>query len=665
MTFDEARRTVGQLRLDISYHNHRYYVQDDPVITDQEYDSMKLTLTRLETAFPELIVSNSPTQTVGAPGSTLFSPVPYSVPMLSLSNVFSPGELETWLRKIWTAADVTLPIVAELKIDGLAIELEYRDGVFVRGSTRGDGTVGEDVTDNLMTIVDIPKQLLKPVSGTVKIRGEVIMPFEVFNALNDQRLTDGESAFKNPRNAAAGAMRKKDPQAAAERRCGMIAYQIVDALEFVKPATQIRVLQTLMEWGFKIDMNSRRCGTVQEVQEFVDKWETWRYTLPYATDGVVLKVDSLAHQDVLGANSGSPRWATAYKYPPEQAETTLLDIEVTVGRTGALTPTAIFEPVELAGTTVTRAQLHNEEIIRVRDIRIGDRIIVQKAGEIIPEVVRSLPEKRNGLSVSYTFPTSCPVCGTIVEPTPGEAVIRCHNSLCPARRLSTLIHFAKRDTMDIDGLGPALVETLVETDLVKTPADFYYLTMEDLVGKAMLGEKTARNLLNAIEESKQRPLSRLLFALGIRYASEGTGKRLAKAFNSLHEIRNASEAQFMAIPDIGPKTARSLFEFFQNPNNQDIITLLNIAGVNIESSPAGPVVSPLNDQTFVLTGGLETMTRNEAKSRIEALGGKVGNSVGKKTDYVVVGRDPGSKYDKAQTLGIPMLTEHELLDMLG
>ena len=664
----DPRQRVEELRRIIEYHNYRYYVLDKPEISDAEYDALMRELERLEEAHPELVTPDSPTQRVGGEPLEAFATVEHPIPLLSLANAFTEEELFHFDRRVRElTGEAKVEYVLELKIDGLAVALTYEGGIFVRGATRGDGYRGEDITANLKTIRSLPLRLQGEYPPLLEVRGEVFMPVAAYRRLNAEREARGEEPFANPRNAAAGSVRQLDPRIAASRSLDIFVYGIGIARgrEF---HTHSEVLAFLQEAGFKVNGHYVLCQGIEEVLAAVRRWDPQRRRdLPYEIDGLVIKVNSLALQERLGATAKSPRWAIAYKFPAEQAVTTVKDIIVSVGRTGVLTPTAVLEPVRLAGTTVGRAALHNLDYIREKDIRLGDRVVVQKAGDIIPEVVAVLLEARTGEEKEFQMPERCPACGAEVVRLPGEAAHRCTGLACPAQLQEGLLHFASRDAMAIDGLGPALIRQLVERGLVKTPADLYRLTREDLVGLERMGEKSAANLLAAIEASKKRPWDRLLFGLGIRYVGSRMAQLLAGHYPSLRALMGAGEEELTAIPEIGPKVAASIVRFFAEPQNQAVIAALEKAGVNTggkgEEREAGP--KPLAGKAFVLTGTLARFTRSEAKELLESLGAQVRGSVSAKTDYVVVGANPGSKLTRARELGIPVLTEEEFEKLLA
>lgn len=665
MSQDVAAR-AAELRRKLEYHNWRYYVLDDPVITDSEYDRLLRELIELEEKYPELRTPDSPTQRVGGAPRPEFGTVVHRVPMFSLANAYSEEELRDFDRRVRDlAGEVKVEYVVELKIDGLAVSLTYENGVFVQGATRGDGVTGEDITANLRTVRSLPLRLREEAGPPplLEVRGEVFMPKQAFLELNARREEEGEPLFANPRNAAAGSLRQLDPKVTAERSLDTFLYGL-GAMEGLELSTHWELLAFLRRAGFKVNPHIRLCSNIEEAIEYCLNWRERRAELPYPIDGLVLKVNSLELQRALGTTAKSPRWAVAYKFPAEQAETRLKEIVVSVGRTGVLTPTAVFDPpVKLAGTTVSRAVLHNEEIIHERDIRVGDIVLVEKAGDIIPEVVASRPERRTGEEKVFTMPKKCPACGAEVVRLPGEVAHRCPNVSCPARLRESLIHFGSRAAMDIDGLGPAVINQLLERGLVKNVADLYRLQAEELAKLPRFGAKSAANLIAALEESKSRSWDRLLYALGIRYVGATVAKTLAAHFPDLHSLMAATKDELTAIPGIGEKVAASLVEFFAEPQNRATIERLAEAGVNM-SGQRKERAGPLSGKTFVLTGTLAGFTRAEAQAAIEARGGRVAGSVSRATDYVVVGEKPGSKLEKARALGVPVLSEEEFKKLL-
>lgn len=653
------REEMKQLRETLNAHGYRYYVLDDPQISDYEYDHMLRRLEDLEREHPEEITPDSPTQRVGGPTLSEFAPVEHPVPLESLQDVFNGGEVEEFLERVaGTFPDAEYSV--EPKVDGLSVALEYRDGVFVRGATRGDGRVGEDVTENLRTIRSIPMTLPEKLPRLI-VRGEVYMARSVFEEINARRELEGKPLMANPRNAAAGSLRQLDPKVAAQRRLDIAVFnlQLAEGRTF---ASHTETLDYLKDQHFKV-ISGRRLRRLPEILEEIERLNDTRMERPFDMDGAVIKLNSLADREVLGSTAKCPKWAIAYKYPPEKKPAKVLDIVVQIGRTGVLTPKAVLSPVRLAGTTVTNATLHNQDYITQKDIRIGDTVIVQKAGEIIPEVVEVVPGERPETAQPYFLPDTCPVCGAPVTRDPDGAAVRCTGAECPAQLLRNLTHFASRNAMDIDGLGPAVMNQLIESGLVKTAADLYGLRAEEIARLDRMGAKSAQNAVEAIAKSRENDLWRLLFALGIRQVGEKAAKVLAARFGSFDALANASEEELTAIDDVGPITARYLREWLESPQSKDLIARLKVAGVNMESRTK-PVDSRFAGQTFVLTGALTHFTRDEAAEMIEQRGGKAAGSVSKKTTCVVAGENAGSKLKKAQELQIPVLTEEEFLALL-
>lgn len=653
------REEMKQLRETLNAHGYRYYVLDDPQISDYEYDHMLRRLEDLEREHPEEITPDSPTQRVGGPTLSEFAPVEHPVPLESLQDVFNGGEVEEFLERVaGTFPDAEYSV--EPKVDGLSVALEYRDGVFVRGATRGDGRVGEDVTENLRTIRSIPMTLPEKLPRLI-VRGEVYMARSVFEEINARRELEGKPLMANPRNAAAGSLRQLDPKVAAQRRLDIAVFnlQLAEGRTF---ASHTETLDYLKDQHFKV-ISGRRLRRLPEILEEIERLNDTRMERPFDMDGAVIKLNSLADREVLGSTAKCPKWAIAYKYPPEKKPAKVLNIVVQVGRTGVLTPKAVLSPVRLAGTTVTNATLHNQDYITQKDIRIGDTVIVQKAGEIIPEVVEVVPGERPETAQPYLLPDTCPVCGAPVTRDPDGAAVRCTGAECPAQLLRNLTHFASRNAMDIDGLGPAVMNQLIESGLVKTAADLYGLRAEEIAQLDRMGAKSAQNAVEAIAKSRENDLWRLLFALGIRQVGEKAAKVLAARFGSFDALANASEEELTAIDDVGPITARYLREWLESPQSKDLIARLKVAGVNMESRTK-PVDSRFAGQTFVLTGALTRFTRDEAAEMIEQRGGKAAGSVSKKTTCVVAGENAGSKLKKAQELQIPVLTEEEFLALL-
>ncbi len=656
----DIKARAEELRGTLNEHNYRYYVLDAPTISDFEYDRLLRELEDLETAHPELVTPDSPTQRVGGKALDSFQQVVHRVPLQSLQDVFSPDELLDFDRRVRESAD-SPEYLLEPKVDGLSVALEYVDGVFVRGATRGDGQVGEDVTENLRTIKSIPMRL-KDAPAELIVRGEVYMPRKTFEKLNGERELRGEALFANPRNAAAGSMRQLDPKIAAARGLDMVVFNI-QYTDYAPFSTDSAALDWLRSLRFKV-IDYQLSGDMGEIQSAIFALGDQREKYPFDIDGAVVKVNSLSQRDGLGETAKFPRWAAAYKYPPEQKESVVEDIVVQVGRTGVLTPKAVVAPVRLAGTTVTNATLHNQDFITEKDIRIGDTVIVQKAGEIIPEIVSVVKEKRPEGTQPYQLPAVCPVCGAAVVRDEDGAHIRCTGAECPAQLLRNLTHFASRDAMDIEGLGPAVVEGLVNAGMVKTPADLYRLDRDKVAELERMGKKSADNLLAAIEKSKGNDLSKLLFAFGIRQVGQKAGKILAARFGSLDALARASEEELTEINDVGGITAKYLTEWFAAPQSQHLIAELKEAGVNMDSQ-AAPVGDRLAGITFVLTGELSACSRKEAGEKLEALGAKVSGSVSKKTGCVVAGEAAGSKLRKAQELGVPVLDEGQFLILVG
>lgn len=655
-----AQERLNQLRREIERHNWLYHVKDAPEISDAQYDGLMRELVKLEGLYPDLVTSDSPSQRVGGTLLEGFATVVHPSPMLSLDNAFSAEDLRAFDQRLYRLLGVRPAYVVELKIDGLAVALEYEDGVFVRGATRGDGSVGEDITANLRTIRALPLRLKEPAS--IRVRGEAFMPKSAFAALNEVREEQGFPLFANPRNAAAGSLRQLDPQIAASRQLDLFVYTLEQAHEHGDSHWQ--AMAWLENAGFKVNPLRRRFEDIEAVIEYIEIWRTKRMELPYATDGMVIKVDNLDLQDQAGITAKSPRWAVAWKFPAEQGQSRILDITLNVGRTGAITPTAELEPVQLAGTTVSRASLHNEDYIRDKDIRIGDLVIVQKAGDIIPEIVAPLPEKREGTERIWQPPVQCPACGSKSVRVEGEAARRCPNPGCPAQIRERVIHFASRAAMDIDGLGPAVVDTFFRSELIKDVADLYTLKAEDIQELERMGKKSAANLIAAIQATKERPLERLLFGLGIRFVGAKAAKLLAGHFGSIDALLTAGAEELTAVPEIGEKIAESVVRELADPDMLELIHRLKEAGVNTIQKQAA-TDGFLTGKTFVLTGTLAGMTRDQAQKLIEDQGGKVTGSVSAKTDYVIAGEKAGSKLDKAQSLGIAILDEGQFLALLG
>jgi len=662
----QASERIDRLRRELDDHNYRYYVLDDPIVSDAEYDRLLRELQALEADHPDLITPDSPTQRVGAQPSAGFSTVEHRVAMLSLANAFSEEEVAEFDRRIRDRLDrEPIHYMAEPKLDGAAIALRYEKGELVLAATRGDGSKGEDVTANIRTINAIPLRLrgANP-PDELEVRGEIFMTRSGFDRLNRGLSEAGEKLFVNPRNAAAGSLRQLDPAVTARRPLRFYCYgsASTDGL----PERHSEILARLKDYGLPISPEVRTVTGLKGLLAYYDEIGKKRAELDYDIDGVVYKVDDLEQQSELGFVSRAPRWALAHKFPAQEETTRLIDIEVQVGRTGALTPVARLEPVFVGGVTVTNATLHNADEIKRKDVRPGDTVVVRRAGDVIPEVVRSIPEKRPANTQPWNMPTECPACGSAVEQVEGEAVARCTGGLvCPAQRKRALEHFASRGAMDIDGLGTRLIEQLVEQDLVHSPADLYALTQETLAGLERLADKSAANLVQALENSKQVSLGRLLFALGIREVGEVTAANLARHFGTLEALSAASVEDLEAVADVGPIMARHVHAFFEEPHNREVIEALLAAGVEYTpEQPPDPANLPLTGKTYVLTGSLEQMPRSKARAALEALGAKVTSSVSKNTTALIAGADPGSKLDKAESLGVEILTEDDLQELL-
>lgn len=664
MKREEAEKRIKELREEIRYHERKYYVENSPVISDYQFDLLLKELEELENLFPDLITPDSPTQRVGGEPAEGFPTVFHEKPMLSLDNTYSYEEIREFEKRIKRIIpEEKIDYVAELKIDGLSVSIVYENGMLLKGVTRGDGIKGEDVTHNVKTIRSIP--LVIDERRKVEVRGEIYLPFASFKKINEERMERGEPLFANPRNAAAGSMRTLDPKEVSGRGLdSFIYYVFINGTEFFE--THWENLSLLKKLGFKTNPNTRYCKNIEEVIEFCEEWNEKKEKLDYEIDGVVIKVNSVKLQKLLGATSKFPRWAIAYKYPPKQAVTKLKEIIVQVGRTGALTPVAVFEPVELSGSIVSRATLHNEEEVQRKDIRIGDYIIVEKAGEVIPYVVGPVKERRSGDEKIFEMPKNCPICGSEVYKPEGEVISRCLNASCPAKIKESILHFASRKAMNIEGLGDALVDQLVEKNLVKSISDIYNLKYEDLVNLERMGSKSSRNLLEQIENSKQNDLSKLIYALGIRYVGEHLAEILAENFESIDDLTKAKKEELLKIREIGEKVAESIEMFFKQKENLDLIDRLRSAGVNVRSKREMKIVKDvLKGKTFVITGTLSKYTRDEAEKLIASLGGKVSSSISSKTDYLIVGSEPGSKLEKARALGVKTITEEEFLEMVG
>lgn len=662
-----ARRRAEDLRRLIAHHDDLYYVEDRPEITDAEYDALVRELRELEARHPDLITPESPTQRVAGQVSALFAPVEHKVPMLSLDNATGPADLEQFEARLKrTLPGAVFGFVCEPKVDGLGVALLYEQGRLVRGATRGDGRVGEDITTNLRTIRSIPAALTGRLAGcpVLEVRGEVFMSREDFRRLNRELEAAGQPEFANPRNAAAGSVRQKDPAVTARRPLDIFVYQ----LSYAEPmpfATHTEVLEALREARLKANPRSRHCASMDEVIAACQALEARREELPYEADGVVVKVDSLQQQRQLGATGHHPRWAIAYKFAAQQALTRVRAIKINVGRTGALTPSAELDPVPIAGATISRATLHNADEIERLDVRVGDTVLIERAGDVIPHVVRVVSDKRPPHAKRFVFPRECPVCRSAAVRLEGEVAVRCPNAACPARLKEALFHYGSRGAMDIEHLGEAVIEQLVDRGMVRDFADLYTLTVPRLVELERLAEKSAANLVRAIQASRTRGFARLLHALGIRYVGERASRVLAEHFGTMERLRAASEAEIGEIYGIGPRIAQSVRLFFDEPANQRGVERLREVGVVMREAGAAAGPKPLAGKTFVLTGGLARLSRDEAKAAIARLGGRVTASVSRKTDYVVTGKDPGSKADDARRLGVPTIGEQELLRLIG
>ena len=654
-----AKERAAVLREKLNYHSYKYYVEDAPEIEDYEYDMMLRELTEIENEYPDLSTPDSPTRRVGGKADGQFEPVIHTVRMESLQDAFSEDELRDFDARVRAAVSDPVYIV-EPKIDGLSVSLEYRDGVFSRGSTRGDGVTGEDVSANLCTIGSIPLKLQK-VLPFVEVRGEVYMPKDVFLDIVAEQENNGENPFKNPRNAAAGSLRQKNPQITAKRRLSIFVFN-VQQIEGETLTSHYQSLEYLKSLGFKTIPGYKRCSSIDEAIDAVRNIGSMRGNLAFDIDGAVIKVDSFSQRELLGSTSKFPKWAVAFKYPPEEKETKLIDIEINVGRTGVLTPTAVLSPVSLAGTTVSRATLHNEDFIKEKGICLGDTVIVRKAGDIIPEVLGVSKHAED--AEPYTMPALCPSCGSPVYREDGEAAVRCLNTDCPAQLLRNIIHFCSRDAMDIEGLGESVAKLLVEESLIRTPADIYKLKAEDIASLERMGELSASNLINAINKSKENDLSKLVFALGIRHIGQKAAKLLAERFKNMSALSAASEQDISEIEGFGGIMAKSVADYFATPENKALVGELESLGVNMNYLQQIKD-SRFEGKTFVLTGTLSKYTRNEAAAIIEEYAGKTASSVSKKTSYVLAGEDAGSKLKKANELGVRVISEQEFEEMLS
>lgn len=663
-TRSQAEKEIRKLREEIREHNYRYYVLNAPVISDREWDRLFRRLQELESAYPDLVTPDSPTQKVGAAPLEEFRTVQHTVPMLSLQNAFDAAEISEFDKRVRKLLEKdSIEYVAEPKIDGLAVQLVYRDGLFVQGATRGDGQTGEDVTVNLRTIKPLPLRLRGKPPVELIVSGEAYMSKKDFAALNKKREEEGEPLFANPRNAAAGSLRQLDSSITRSRNLKIFLYAIGRA-EDTEFGSQSESLEALRSWGLPVNKEIEVFDGIDKALEFHDRLEADRRKLDYEIDGIVLKVNSLSDQETLGQISRSPRWAIAYKFAPEQATTVVRDIIVQVGRTGALTPVAIMEPVQVGGVTVERATLHNQDEIDKKDVRIGDTVIVQRAGDVIPEVVGPVKQKRTGKEKKFKIPGKCPVCGTRVYRDPDEAVARCTNMSCPAMIKQTIKHFASKGAMDIDGLGSKIVDQLVDRELVRTVADLYRLTIDDFLSLERLAEKSSQNLIDSIDKSRRTTLPRFIYALGIRHVGEHVARVLSGRFSSINELEKATVPELMEIDEVGPRVAESIHNFFSEPRNKEVVDNLLSYGARYEKPAARSALGSLEGKIFVFTGSLETMKRGEAKRLVEERGGTAASSISKKVDYVVVGQDPGSKLDRARKLGLEVISEEDFRKMV-
>ena len=652
----EVKNKIEKLREELRYHEHKYHVLDNPEISDAEYDEMMNELKKLEEKYPEFKSPDSPTQRVGGETLDEFEKVEHKSEMLSLGNAFNGQELRDFANRIYKKANIEkddVDFIVEHKIDGLSAILSYEDGIFNLGATRGNGRIGEDVTKNLKTIGSIPLKLKEKVD--LEIRGEVFIKKKDFEKLNERRLEEDKEAFANPRNAAAGSIRQLDPSIAASRPLSFLPYTLI-SYEELGISSHLEALNYIKKLGFKNNWY-KKAEDIDEVIEICNEWVDKRDKIDHEIDGMVVKVNNFALREKLGCTSKSPRWAIAFKFPAQKKTTTVKDIKISVGRTGALTPTAILDPVEVDGSTVSRATLHNEDELKRKDVRIGDKVLIQKAGDIIPEVIKVIKDKRDGSEKEFEMPEKCPVCDSEAVREEGKAVLRCTNIACPAQRRESILHFVSRDAMNIDGIGESFVDQLLENDLVEDYADLYFLKKEDLLPLERIAEKSANNILTAISESKDRSFNRLLYALGIRYVGQRTARLIADKYHSISSLARANEEDLININEIGPAIAESIVHFFSEEHNKKVIEKLKKAGVKLQKEKSTKESDFLADKRFVFTGSLSGYTRAEASEKVRNAGGRVTSSVSSQTDYVVVGDNPGSKLDKAQELGIEILDE--------
>ena len=663
MTKEEAKKRIKELNEITSYHAKKYYDDDDPEISDFEYDMLMLELRNLEKEFPEFIVKESLTQHVGGNVKEGFEKVEHEVPLQSLQDIFNFEELIAFDERVKKSLNVeNINYDIETKIDGLSVSLEYVDGIFVRGATRGNGLVGEDITENLKTIKNIPKKLNQPV--TITVRGEVFIGKEDFEKMNEEREENEEPLFANARNAAAGSLRQLDSSIAASRPLDIFIFNVQksDTLQFESHYESLEKLKSL---GFNVNPVVKLCSNIEDAIKEIKQIGENRENLSFGIDGAVIKVDNLEYREKLGVNAKTPKWAIAYKYPPETKETKVKDIICQVGRTGAITPLAILEPVKVAGSTISKTTLHNEDFIREKELKIGDTVLIQKAGDVIPEVVKVVKEKRNGTEIEFRMPTQCPVCGALTVGEEGEAVTRCIGIECPAKLHKSIVHFVSRDAMNIIGLGDEIIDDLLKRELIKNIADLYYLKLEDFASLKKDGKKFAQNLINSIENSKSNEFYRVINGFGILTIGTNAAKKIARKYKNIDNLMNASEESLILVEDLGEKRARNVYEFFHQKQTIDLIQKLRAAGVNMENGKENEILDErFAGQTFVLTGTLEKYTRDEAKEIIENFAGKVTGSVSKKTTYVLAGEEAGSKLTKAQDLGIQVLTEQEFINMI-
>ena len=664
----DAEKVAEELRDEINKHNYYYYIKDNPIISDADYDKLMAILEELEGRFPGIVTEDSPTQRVGAPVEGGFPTVAHGDKMLSLQDAFDYGKLKDFLERVYRELGTdAIDFVGELKIDGSAVSLVYEGGRFATGATRGDGVTGEDITSNLRTIKSIPLRMLGAeveIPSKIEVRGEVYLGKKEFEKINRYREEEGLAPFANPRNAAAGSLRQIDPSMTAKRNLNIFIYGA--ASEDLDIGSHFQMLDYLRKAGFRVNPHVKKVRGFEEIKKYCEGWEEERKRLPYETDGIVVKVNDFSYQKKLGHTSRNPRWALAYKFPPEEEVTRVLDIKVNVGRTGAITPVAKLEPVTVAGSTVSNATLHNEDEVKRKDVRIGDWVVVRKAGDVIPEIVKVIKERRKGDEKKFKMPEKCPVCGSGIVRAQGEAVSRCVSISCPAIQFEAIVHFVSRPAMDIDGMGPKIIRKLAENGLIGDPADIYFLRREDIISLDLFQEKSTKNLLDAIDKSREKPLARLLYGLGIRYVGQHVADILAQEFGDLDALMSADYERILQIKEVGPRIAESVVDFFSKEQNREVIEKLRKAGLNFSSKTQRKEARPeFLGKSFVLTGKLSSYTRSEAKDLIESYGGRVTSSVSKSTDVVVAGEEPGSKLDEAKKLNIRTIDEKEFKKMLG